>query len=182
MKKLILTLATTVSTLGLLGCSLDVAVEDLDPANYSASTLEAIGPFIADGVTPATIKIWTRNKGKPVEGFTPVYKVSGGGNLLGQCTPSDANGLSICILRSTVAGFKNITLVNPVSKARAEVVFSPGLPAKAGFSITSGGGVRTTGPIKSVSSIGIVSSSILLDDGGTPRARVGLQGVLYEGN
>ena len=182
MKNSILTLFVLISGLGLAGCSLDVAIEDLDAANYSASTLEAVGPFIADGITPATIKIWVRSNGKPVAGFVPVYKVSGGGNLLGQCSESDANGLSICTLRSTVAGYKSITLVSPISKARAEVIFSPGLPAKAGFAITSGGGVRTTGNIKSISSIGIVTSSVLLDDGGTPRARVGLQGVLYEGN
>jgi hypothetical protein len=163
-------------------CSLDVSVEDLDPSNYSASTIEAIGPFVADGITAATIKIYVMDNGKPIEGFTPIYKVSGSGNLLGQCSETNSHGLSTCLLRSTVAGRKTISLVSPDTKAKIDVVFVPGIPAKAGFSISSGGGVQTSGSIMSSSSIGLVSSSILLDDGSVVRARVGLQGVLYEGN
>lgn len=174
------------SGLSLAGCSLDVSVEDLDPDNFSASTLQAIGPFIADSTTPATIKIYVKNKGVPVVDFIPVYKVTGTGNLLGQCSPTDSTGLSTCQLRSSVAEAKTISLIKPATTIKTEVVFYPGIPAKAGFSITSGGGVRTGGSYyKSYSSIGIVTSSIIMEDvgiPGVPRALVGLQGVLYESN
>lgn len=166
------------------GCSLDVSVEDLDPDNFTNSTLEAVGPFIADSTTAATIRIYVKNKGVPVVGFIPVYKVSGSGNMLGQCSETDETGLSICSLRSSIAESKTISLIKPLINVKAEVIFYPGIPSKAGFSITSGGGIRTGGTYyKSMSSIGIVTSSVILEDvavPGVPRALVGLQGVLYE--
>lgn len=173
-----------ISSFGLFGCSLDVSVEDLDGNNFSASTIQAIGPFVADSITPATIKIYVMNKGAPVVGFTPIYKVSGSGNLLGQCSETDATGLSTCLLRSSVAETKKITLTNPATNASIEVTFSPGLPAKAGFSLSSGGGLQSAaGLYRSTSSIGLVTSPVVLEEDGvpgTPRARVGLQGVLFE--
>lgn len=166
-----------------MGCNLDVSVSDLDPSNLSLSTIEAIGPFIADGVTVATIRIRVIDNGKPVPGFSPIYKVTGSGNLLGQCSETDALGISTCSLRSTVAQIKIVSLTSPASKSSIEVTFISSITPKAGFTLSSGGGIQTGGgTMRARSSMGVINSHILLE-GNTPGARaatLGFQGVLLE--
>lgn len=162
-------------------CQLDLNIEDLDPKALQSS-LVVIGPYIADGSTAATIQVLVTENGAAMAEMTPVVSVSGSGNLLGDCSPTNSSGLSTCSLRSTVAEVKTIRLISPESDESVEVEFIAPLSSSVGFSLASGGGTTSGLGVSSFSSIGLTTSPILLEEDGGPlglyRGRMGLQGVL----
>lgn len=164
-------------------CQIDLNIEDLDP-KILRSSLVVIGPYIADGSTAATIQVFVTENGAPMAGMVPTVSVSGSGNILDDCTPTNASGISTCFIRSTVAEIKTVRLLNPESRERVEVEFISPTPTTPGFSLASGG-TFTSGPgVSSFASIGLTSSPFLLEEEGGPidlfRARIGLQGVLMD--
>ena len=173
-----------VVTTSLTACKMDMNIKEINAkVDFSATTLAVTSPGVADGVTPVTITIIIRNQGIPVPSFIPSYTVSGSGNTIGTCSVSNAAGVSICQLRSTIAGTKVVSLANPVFPLTATVVFITPLPSTAIAAIASGGGVSVVGTVRRNASIGLPVTPIMLESvsaPGIPRARIGVQGVLYE--
>lgn len=86
----------------------------------------------ADGIASAIVLVILRNKDNlPVPSYTPTYNITGSGVIPHSCTPSDANGVSICVVKSTVAGQKGFAVSNigiPLSETirfRAPALQSP---------------------------------------------------------
>lgn len=165
----------------LTACNMDVSIKDLvTERDFSLSTITATSPGIADGASSVTVTIVVRDRGVPVQGFIPTFSASGLGNILGACTPTDSTGRSTCQLRSTGAGIKNLVLTAPPLLASTNTVFNPNVPSLQALAITSGGRLTSGGALSSNSSIGQITSPVVLESAGAPRARVGLQGILYE--
>jgi hypothetical protein len=169
----------------LSACNLSVNVKDLAESTGLKAILVVTSPGVADGVTPVTVTITIRLDGRAVPGYTPTYAVTGSGNTIGVCSVTNALGVSTCLLRSTVAETKTVSLTNPALAVTAIVVFNPAAPPVPGFAITSGGGITSGAGMVSHSSIGIPAGSIIgydLTSPTTVRVRSGLHGVLHEGN
>lgn len=166
------------------GCRLDIEITDLHVVNhYSVAQLTVTSPGVADGVTPVIITIGIKKNGVFAQNFVPSISVTGSGNTIGACTPTNASGVSTCELRSTVAELKTISMQHPASGLTASVTFNPYVPLVAGFAISNGGGVTTGAGITSHASIGLPFSPIVQEAADTPgstRARSGLHGVLFE--
>jgi hypothetical protein len=92
------------------------------------STFEVNTNVVADGVAQAQIKVTLKNLlQEPLQGLTPTISASGTGNALSGCSASDENGLSICVLTSTKAQNKTITINTPFSHTLSdEITFIAG--------------------------------------------------------
>lgn len=111
----------------------------------SNSTITGTGPVVADGVATSTVTITLKDAASaPVVGVTPKFGATGTGNTYGACPASDANGESICVIKSTKAETKTLAITWPVSKSDGTVVFEVGAPAKLCFTTQPGGGVAGT--------------------------------------
>ena len=53
-------------------------------------------------------------------GVTPTFSATGSNNTLGNCSASNASGVSTCSLRSTTAEVKTLAIVTPVAKHRRD--------------------------------------------------------------
>lgn len=107
------------------------------------SSIEASGgPVVADGVATATVTVTFLDvAGLPVPGVTPqISATPATGVSIAACPPSDATGVSVCTLSSTVAETKTVNLAYPIQKVGNTVVFDPGPAARLCFITQPGGG------------------------------------------
>lgn len=103
-----------------IGCNLNTNIEgkdkNLEPVNDFAKTEIITGePVPADGNAQLLVAIHLKNSdNKPVKEFQPTYDIETGANgvIKNQCSTSDINGVSACILKSTSAGIKLFVLTN----------------------------------------------------------------------
>jgi adhesin/invasin len=112
------------------------------------STITGSGPVIADGDSSSTITITLRDvKNNPVSGETPTFSATdtSSTNTYTTCSISDANGISTCLLKSTKAETKILSIATPIIKSGGSVIFSPGVPVPENSSIIGSGPVIANG-------------------------------------
>lgn len=110
------------------------------------STIVGTGPVDADGVSTSTITITlldAANVGQ--SGIIPTFSATdtGGDNIYGTCSASDASGISTCTLASLTAETKNLTITSPITDLGSAVIFLA-LPAIEITSVTEGGFLNST--------------------------------------
>ncbi len=108
------------------------------------STITGTGPVLADGSTDSTITITLRDaNNNPVPGIDPSFDATntGAGNTYDVCSTSDAGGVSVCTMQSTVAEIKALRITSPVTKTGGNVTFTAGAVAASASTITG------TGPV-----------------------------------
>ncbi len=109
------------------------------------STITGTGPVLADGVATSTVTITLKDSaGAAVAGVVPQFGGSGTGNTSGACPATDASGVAVCVIKSTKAETKTLSITWPVTKADGTVEFLVGAPAKLCFVVQPSGGVAGT--------------------------------------
>ncbi len=113
------------------GCQMNSAIKGTGSsasttADFEKTEVIAGGPALADGNTQLLVAVHLKNSdNKPVPDYLPKYKVTGANVLTQDCSTSDANGVSACILKSTAAGKKMFTLTNAKVGLAKEIEFTP---------------------------------------------------------
>lgn len=107
------------ASLVLNACNMNTSVEsnkDNPTINDFQKTEIIAGEAVpADGTSQLLVAIHLKNSdNRPVKEFQPTYEISNSSNgvITNQCSTSDINGVSVCVLRSTVAGTKLFVLTN----------------------------------------------------------------------
>ncbi len=131
------------------GCSFDSTIELLKPpeskSDFARSEIIPNGPGVADGQSELRVVIQLMNSdGSSVSLYKPTYEITQGGGVQAQeCTTSNNNGVSTCILKSTQAGAKTLKVTNINIDLAKEVVFlTPGSMNSGG--LTVGGGTKNS--------------------------------------
>jgi N-acetylneuraminic acid mutarotase len=86
----------------------------IDSPSAEQSTITASASVPADGFSRANIIVMLKNsQGAPLPGMIPIIAVSGSGNIISPCSPTNNSGVSYCTLASTTGEVKTITLASP---------------------------------------------------------------------
>lgn len=96
-----------------MGCQVEVEKLSKHPLiDLSKSTVEVkVNHVAADNAATGVIYVWLRNhKNEGVEGVVPEFSSSDTGVNSGSCTSSNSSGLSICQIKSSVVGLKDIKI------------------------------------------------------------------------
>ncbi len=95
------------------------------------STISGTSLVVADGSATSTIMITLKDASNVAfSGATPTFTATGSNNTVGGCSPSDVNGVSTCLLTSTTAETKTLSIVTPFVKTGGSVSFIAGPFAK----------------------------------------------------
>ncbi len=116
--------------------------------DFKNTEIIANGPIAADGSSELSVIIHLKNSdNSSVPGYRPTYQVTSSvGVSAGECTQSDNNGISVCILKSTQAGAKVMRLTNALVGLEHALEFLPSkkagrliglVPGHRGMSTTS---------------------------------------------
>lgn len=109
-------------------------------ATNSSIVVDA-GPVAADGSNANVTITLMDSANAPVAGVVPQFAVDPStGATAGTCPATDASGVSVCTLSSSVAETKAVAISFPVQKAGNSVVFQAGAAAKLCFNTQPGGG------------------------------------------
>lgn len=126
--KLVRILTSTLFALGLANCSLEIGVEDLtDNIDFLKSSVISETVGVADGINELVVTVELRNSDDSlVVDHTPSLElISGSSVTLVGCTTSNSLGISVCRLKSSLAGTKTISFANILIELTEEVVFTP---------------------------------------------------------
>ncbi len=176
--------------IGLSSCEKQVAdfVKGAMPSPASNAKLDfqkteiiVSGLVPADGVSPLIVVLQLKNSdNSSVPNYLPKYAVnSATGVLASNCTASDANGISACIVKSTSPGIKSFQLTNAKVGLAKDIEFG----APQGFqklSLVSGARTQATTPQGSSlqASFGAPLAGAKLKTSGGYTVSFGLQGVV----
>ncbi len=128
----------------LMGCRLDDnrlrGHIKIPPNDFLRTEILTSGPVPADGSSELVLVIHLKNSNhRPVVGYRPSYEVvSGIGVVESECSESDANGASICVLKSWVPGEKVLALVNALVGLEKTIYFENPVKKLATVGVTSG--------------------------------------------
>jgi|GEM_PF-6610812 len=130
--------------------------------DFKKSQIISNGPQVADGSSSLLVVISLLNSdGTPVIGFTPVYQIlSGGGVTSLPCTSSNANGVSTCILKSTQAGTKLLSVTNITISLQASLVFTSPSAGQSHIELASSSKSQTQGSYTLTAAVGPVETGI----------------------
>jgi hypothetical protein len=129
----------------LLGLSVSACDAEFDaPApkvsDFAKSEIISNGPAIANGSSELLVVVNLMNSdGSPVKLFKPIYYISAGAGVRGaECTTSNANGVSTCVLKATQAGFKRFKVTN-IKRVdlQKDLLFIPPTPPGVTASVVS---------------------------------------------
>lgn len=104
-----------VGVLSAVGCSGQVELTNSSSDNdFALSHIVVNGTAVANGSSELLVVIQLKNSnGRPIKQFRPTYSIVSGAGVTGsQCTPSDTNGISTCLLKSTHSGTKRFAVTN----------------------------------------------------------------------
>lgn len=135
------------------------------------STIAGTTPVTADGSAFSTVTITLKDSNNnPVAGLTPTFDATntGNGNTYGDCSLSDAGGVSSCTLSSTIAESKILRITSPVTKTGNTVVFTAGLASATNSTISGTGPVVADGVAVSTITIILKDTNNNAISGSTP--------------
>ncbi len=124
--------------------------------DFKRSEIITNGPAVADGQSELLVVVQLMNTdGSSVKLFKPTYEVVSGSGVAAQaCTTSNENGVSTCVLKSSEAGTKRISITNIKIELQADVVFNSPTPGKAMFGLIAVTKDQTQSSFNLKSSIG----------------------------
>ncbi len=111
-----------------LGALSAQAVFGAGVASSVTTTLSATTPKTADGADTSTVTVTLKDvDSNLITGTTPTISVTGPGNTVSTCSSSDASGVSICTISTTVAEGKTVTVLTPagLGSLSANAMFVP---------------------------------------------------------
>ncbi len=153
------------------------AIAKLD---FQKTEIIVSGLVPADGVTPMVVVLQLKNSdNSSVPNYLPKYAVSAASGVLpSNCTASDANGISACIVKSTTPGIKSFQLTNAKVGLSKDIEFG----APQGFQklgLVSGAKMKATTPQGSSlqANFGAPLAGAKLKTAGGYTVSFGLQGV-----
>lgn len=130
--------------------------------DFARSEIISNGPAVADGSSELLVVIHLMNSdGSAVTLYKPSYEILSGAGVQGsECTTSNNNGVSTCVLKATQPGAKKFSVTNVKIQLEKELLFSPptppgavtGLVSAARFRHTSAAGHEISGTVGSVHS------------------------------
>ena len=118
----------------LANCSIDVAIDDVTPNDFLRSTILATSRGVGDGQTSAQVILLLKNSDDSlVVGYKPSFDfVDNGGSSIEEngvtffeCTVSNDEGISTCVIKSIVVGAKRLLFNNITIDLVGEVFFDP---------------------------------------------------------
>lgn len=141
----------TIVSFFLVSCNINTSVEGtggkvVESINdFEKTEIISGGPAKADGSSELLLGIHLKNSdNSSVPSYRPQYEIQGNpGVNAGDCTSSDNNGISACVLTSTVPGSFAFVLTNAKVGLTKTLVFSPVLGHEK-LSIVSGGLVNAS--------------------------------------
>jgi hypothetical protein len=124
--------------------------------DFKRSEIITNGPAIADGQSELLVVIHLMNSdGSSVKLFKPTYEIATGTGVSAQdCTTSNDNGISTCVLKATVAGTKKVSVTNIKIDLSADVVFTAPPTNKVLFGLVTASKTQTQGNFKLSGNIG----------------------------
>ena len=123
----------------LANCSLDIAIEDVGANDFAKSSILSTTRGVGDGVTGAIVVVLLKNtNGTIVVGHLPEFdfldesglSFEGEGITFSDCTRSNGEGISTCIIKSIVVGSKKLAFNNVMIELAGDIFFDP--PARNG--------------------------------------------------
>lgn len=159
-------------------------------ADFEKSSIQVQVDFVAaDGTSSVVVLVYVRNnKGQPVVNYQPKYNVTGSGNIAIPCTLSNEDGLSVCLVKSTVVGQKNFAVLNLYKDLKTKINFKDPSQPRAGFSIATAATLKQAGRTSGGTTVAVGVTSIaesigpfVLEKAGAPgitRAKTNYPGVL----
>lgn len=158
------------AVLCLVGCGeITAGIESLferDPNDFRKSEIISDSPAVADGQSELLMVISLVNSdGNPVKDYRPTYDViAGTGVHASICTTSNNNGVSTCILKSSQAGTKRVSVTNIQIQLQADLVFEN--PTKKPiFGFTSASTTQSVGTVQLSGSFGALESTTVNTNG-----------------
>jgi adhesin/invasin len=101
------------------------------------TTIAGTTPVSADGLSTSAISVTLYDEfSNPISGVSPIFNATGLSNSYGDCSVSNASGLSVCTLASTTAEVKTLQLTSPVAVTGNAVTFSSTSAVAANSTIT----------------------------------------------
>jgi hypothetical protein len=160
------------ASISLMGCgklSNQISATFKTPSilDFKKSEIINNGPGISDGQSELLVVIQlTNSDGSSVKSFKPAYEVvSGLGVSTAPCTTSNANGVSTCVLKSSLPGTKQISITNINIELKANIVFNAPAASKELFGLTSAEKTQTQGNFKISATIGSQEPGVLKTSG-----------------
>lgn len=114
------------SWLTLAGCNVSGGISSkFRSVDFEKSEIISNGPAYADGQAELLMVVQLMNSdNSAVKDYKPTYEVvSGAAVNATECTTSNANGVSTCVLKSTVAGTKRVKVTNIKVDLQKDLVF-----------------------------------------------------------
>ena len=158
-----------------------ISPSNIAKLDFQKTEIIVSGIVPADGVSPLVVVLHLKNSdNSSVPNYLPKYAVnSNTGVFASNCTASDVDGVSACIVKSTISGIKSFQLTNAKIGLSADIEF--GVPQ--GFqklSLISGAKMNASTPQGSSlqTSFGAAMAGAKLKTAGGYTVSFGLQGVL----
>ncbi len=150
-------------------------------ADFMNTEIIASDIGIADGNDELVVVVHLKNSDNSVVGnFKPEYEIVNGAAVWkGPCTTSASNGMSICILKSTVPGSKRLRLTNAKAGLEKDVLFAlKGTSSLAGFTAGGSTAIATNGGYKANVSVGPWAANPGVGTPGGYKAYISVQGAM----
>ena len=152
------------------------------PFDFLKTEIISSGPVPADGTSEMLLAVHLKNSdNSSVPEYRPEYEiVTGSGVSQSNCTTSDQNGISACILKANVPGPKILRLTNAKVGLERTVVFTPIVRSGVRMGIVSASNQNMTsaGGYKAEISLGEKFKNIKSVTNGGYEVRMSVQGIL----
>ena len=121
------------------------------PAVAGQSSITGSTNVMANGQAQSNINIILRDAfSNPIIGQTPVFSVTGTGNLVESCGLTNNSGSALCTLKSTKAEVKTLSITSPVNLTGGSVTFIAGAADPSKSTIEGTGPVLANGSDQSL--------------------------------
>ncbi|MFU8806404.1 MAG: Ig-like domain-containing protein, partial [Bradymonadaceae bacterium] len=95
-----------------------------DHPSVETSEIDGENGVLANGLATAQVQIVLRDRfGNPAPNITPTFSASGSDNAYGACDKTDADGVSLCTMSSTVGEDKVLGITSPISMQGETITF-----------------------------------------------------------
>lgn len=131
-----------------VNCSIDVSIEDITGNDFFKTTILSTSRGIGDGQTNATAVVLLKNAdGSVIPNYRPSFEfvdnsgssVQGSAITFSECSVSNEQGISVCIIRSISVGSLTLSFNNVKVELFGQVYFDP--PSRDGtfFQVVNSG-------------------------------------------
>ncbi|RYZ76111.1 MAG: hypothetical protein EOP05_06015 [Proteobacteria bacterium] len=135
--------------------------------DFKNSRINSTGPRVANGSLSLVFNVVLLNSdNSPVEGFTPEYTVIiGTGVTPFPCSPTDAQGVATCSMKSVKAGAKRISITNVDITLQTDLMFTLPATGDSQFSVTAASAVLRSGAHTFTATVGSNETGIKKTNG-----------------